>query len=66
MQNGLFSIENFPIFNEDSLISNINSLINKARIAQALIIFIQHNEPKGKRLETNTRKWEAFCWETNS
>ncbi len=58
VQNGLFSIKNLPIYNAELLIKNINSLINKARNAQVLIIFIQHNEPKGKRLETNTKNWE--------
>ena len=58
VQNGLFSIENLSIFKEDSLISNINSLINKGRNAEILIIFIQHNSSKGKLLETDTENWE--------
>ena len=58
VQNGLFSIENLPIYREESLIRNINSLINKARFAHALIIFIQHNELKGERLETKTKNWK--------
>lgn len=59
VQNGLFSIENLPIYKEESLINNINSLISKARNAQVLIIFIQHNDPKGKLLETKTKSWEV-------
>ena len=58
VQVGLFSIENFPIYEEESLVHNILNLINKARNANVKIIFIQHNDPKGKLLETGTKNWE--------
>jgi len=32
-----------PVFRADQLLSSINGLINQARLAQAAIVFIQHN-----------------------
>ena len=58
VQNGLFAIEDFPLYKEDVLINNIQLLIKKARSAGVLIFFIQHNELKGKRLETDTENWK--------
>jgi nicotinamidase-related amidase len=58
VQVGLFSIENFPIYQEESLIQKILNLIIKARNANVKIIFIQHNDSKGKLLETGTSNWE--------
>ncbi|KKM69869.1 hypothetical protein LCGC14_1341890 [marine sediment metagenome] len=60
MQNGLFSIENYPIHDGESLTKNILSLISKAREAHVPIFFIQHNESKGKRLETGSKNWEIY------
>jgi nicotinamidase-related amidase len=58
VQNGLFTIEDFPIYQEDILISNLQILIKKARRAKKPIFYIQHNDPKGKRLENGTKKWK--------
>ena len=58
VQVGLFSIENLPIYQEESLVHNIVNLITKARNANVLIVFIQHNDVKGKLLETGTKNWE--------
>ncbi len=60
MQNGLFSIENYPIYDGESLTKNILSLICKAREAHIPIFFIQHNESKGERLETGSKNWEIY------
>ena len=58
VQNGLFAIEDFPLYKEDVLIKNIQLLIKKARNAGVQIFYIQHNEPLGKRLEPNTENWK--------
>ncbi len=58
VQNGLFTIEGFPIYQEDILISNLQLLIKKARQAKVPIFYIQHNDPKGKRLENSTKNWK--------
>ena len=58
VQNGLFTIKDFTIHHEDVLIKNIQSLIKKARKANVQIFYIQHNDTKGKRLETNTENWK--------
>ena len=58
VQNGLFTIKDFPIYQEDVLIKNIQSLIKKARKANVQIFYIQHNDPKDKRLETGTENWK--------
>ncbi len=58
VQNGLFTIEGFPIYNEEVLIHNLQIIIEKARKAKIPIVYIQHNESKGKRLETGSEKWK--------
>ena len=60
VQNGLFAIEDFPLYKEDVLIKNIQLLIKKARNAGVQIFFIQHNELKGKRLETDSDNWKIY------
>ncbi len=58
VQNGLFNIDDFSIFREDILIKNIQILLEKARKADVPIFYIQHNDPKGKRLENGTENWK--------
>lgn len=58
VQKGLFTIEDFPLYKEDVLIRNIRTLIKKAHSTGVQILFIQHNELKGKRLETDTENWK--------
>jgi len=58
VQNGLFNIKDFPIFQEEFLIKNILILLEKARKANLLIIYIQHNDPKGEKLENGTKDWK--------
>jgi nicotinamidase-related amidase len=58
VQNGLFNIEDLPIFQEELLIENILTLLEKARKAKVPIFYIQHNDPKGKRLENGTENWK--------
>lgn len=58
VQNGLFAIEDSPIHKEDVLIKNLQLLIKKARNAKVQIFYIQHNDSKGKRLETGTENWK--------
>jgi len=58
VQNGLFNIKDFPIFQEEQLIRNIQILLDKAQKAKVPIFYIQHNDPKGKRLENGTENWK--------
>ncbi|MFX0022360.1 MAG: cysteine hydrolase family protein [Candidatus Hermodarchaeota archaeon] len=58
VQNGLFNIKDFPIHNEKLLIKNIQTLLRKAREAKIPVFYIQHNDPKGQRLENGTENWE--------
>ncbi|MFW9900721.1 MAG: cysteine hydrolase family protein [Candidatus Thorarchaeota archaeon] len=58
VQNGLFTIENFPIYHSKDLLTNLQNLIKKARNAKVPIFYIQHNESKGKRLETGSENWK--------
>ena len=58
VQNGLFNIKDFPIFKEELLIKNIQTLLEKARKSKIPIFYIQHNDPKGKRLENGTENWK--------
>ena len=58
VQNGLFNIKDFPIFQEEQLIKNIQILLDKAQKAKVPIFYIQHNDPKGKRLENGTENWK--------
>ncbi len=58
VQNGLFTIKDFPIHQEDVLIKNLQFLMKKARKSNVQIFYIQHNDPKGKRLETGTENWK--------
>jgi nicotinamidase-related amidase len=58
VQNGLFTIKDFPIHNEEILINNIQTLLRKARKAKIPVIYIQHNDPKGQVLEKGTNNWK--------
>jgi len=58
VQNGLFTIEDFPIYQEDVLIKNVQNLLKRARKAKVPIFYIQHNDSKGKRLESGTENWK--------
>ena len=58
VQIGLFNIKDFPIFQEEHLIKNIQTLLEKARKAKVPIFYIQHNDPTGKRLENGTENWK--------
>ena len=58
VQIGLFSIKDYPIFQEELLIKNIQMLLKKARSAKVPIFYIQHNDPEGKRLENGTENWK--------
>lgn len=56
MQVGILENQDFPIFQKEQLISNINTLISKAKAAHKPVIFIRHTEPSGP-LEINTPGW---------
>ncbi|MBV1709155.1 MAG: cysteine hydrolase [Erysipelothrix sp.] len=58
MQVGLLEDDNYPIFNKELLISNINALISKARNAGVTVIFVRHTESFGSPLEINQPGWQ--------
>ena len=57
MQTGLLEDKNNPIFNEKQLIHNVNSLILKARDADATVIFVRHTESEGP-LQIHRPGWQ--------
>jgi nicotinamidase-related amidase len=58
MQVGILDAPDFPIFQAQQLIDNINHLIEKARRKDALIIFIRHTEAMGSPLEIHQPGWQ--------
>ena len=44
--------------NYTKVIKNIQTLLEKARKVKVPIFYIQHNDPKGKRLENGTENWK--------
>ena len=58
MQVGLLDDEDYPIFNKESLVFNVNLLISKARSAGATIIFVRHTESSGSPLEIHQPGWQ--------
>jgi len=57
MQNGLVNGEKTP-WAKESLLSNINKLIAKARESQQPIIFVQHTGPDGTILAQGSEMWQ--------
>jgi nicotinamidase-related amidase len=58
MQVGILEDINYPIFQSQKLIDNINYLIEKARRNDALIIFVRHTEVAGSPLEIHQPGWQ--------
>jgi nicotinamidase-related amidase len=58
MQVGILEDTNYPIFQSQKLIDNINHLIEKARRNSALIIFVRHTEATGSPLEIHQLGWQ--------
>ena len=56
MQVGILEDQDFPIFQKEQLISNINALILNAKATHRPVIFIRHTEASGP-LEINTKGW---------
>jgi nicotinamidase-related amidase len=59
MQVGLLEDTNYPIFNKNQLISNVNKLIERARNSEAVIIFVRHTEGQGSPLEIHQPGWQV-------
>lgn len=57
VQTGLFTEPGYPVYQEDSVLKNINALIAKARIADVPVFFVQHTESEGP-LQLNTPGWQ--------
>ena len=57
MQKGFFEPAD-PVYNANTLIDNVNKLINLAREARAKIMFIQHNGTKNHPVEEATEGWQ--------
>jgi nicotinamidase-related amidase len=47
-----------PAFRGKEVLNNINTLLASARANGTAVIYIQHDEPKGRDLEVNTPRWE--------
>jgi nicotinamidase-related amidase len=47
-----------PAFRGKEVLHNINILLASARANGTAVIYIQHDEPKGRDLEVNTPHWE--------
>jgi nicotinamidase-related amidase len=56
MQIGLLHL--MPVELQNRVLSNITTLLNKARASGIPILFVQHDGPKGHPLETNTANWQ--------
>ena len=57
MQAGNFSGQ-YPIYNGNELLTRVRSIINKARVAQISIIYVQNNGKSGDPDEYGTAGWE--------
>lgn len=55
VQNGMFW-ESYPVYKGEELLVNLQTLIEKARLADVPVIFVQHNESEG--LVNGTNDWE--------
>ena len=55
VQNGVLGEED-ETYNAETLISNIEGLLKKARDTKTPIIYVQHNEEE--QLEPNTKRWQ--------
>jgi nicotinamidase-related amidase len=51
-------VELMPAEVQRSVVPRIGTLIDKARASGVLVIYIQHDGPKGHPLETHTQSWE--------
>jgi len=57
VQEGFFTDPNYPIYNENKLINNINSLIDYFRNMNRPIIFVRHID---EDLVKGTKLWEVY------
>jgi nicotinamidase-related amidase len=57
VQVGMFPETN-PVYNGNTLLKRIQSLIAKARTSEVPIFYVQHNTGPGKPLEQGTSGWE--------
>ncbi|MBM6617824.1 cysteine hydrolase family protein [Bacillus suaedaesalsae] len=57
VQNGMFT-EGKEVYRGKTLLDKISNLITKARATDTQIIYVQHNAPAGRPLETGTVGWE--------
>jgi nicotinamidase-related amidase len=58
VQNGMYSDPDNPVFQGEKLIRVIKRLLEKARMKNIPIIFIQHNGEKGSPLEKYSYGWQ--------
>lgn len=57
VQEGFFSIPNYPVYNENKLINNINQLIDSFRKQGKPIIFVRHTD---EDLVNGTKPWQVY------
>lgn len=62
VQEVFFAEPNYPVFNENKLISNINRLIDFFRVQGKAIVFVRHIDDD---LAKETSSWEV-CSEINA
>jgi nicotinamidase-related amidase len=51
-------IIDYPAYNTDQVLANINELITRARAAKIPVIYVRHDGGKGDPLELNTPGWQ--------
>jgi nicotinamidase-related amidase len=59
MQAGLFTSET-PRYDSDGVVNRINELSRVVRKSNGIVIFIQHNGPKGGSFEPGTKTWQLL------
>jgi nicotinamidase-related amidase len=59
MQAGLFTDET-PRYDAEGVVSRINAIARTIRINKGLVIFIQHDSPKGETFEPGSPGWQLL------
>lgn len=60
VQNSMFTSNDLPLFNGDSVLDNIVKIINQARLVSIPIIYMQHTQQSGVFAEG------SLTWEIHS
>jgi len=60
VQEGFFADKDNPVYDEEILLNNINSLIKFFRAKNLPVIFVRHTESGGEELEKNSKAWQIY------